>query len=106
MRGGGGLIVNIFFGWDFLEWGCDISGGVEKFSGGGEKFSRGLWNFRGGGENFVLVGVEKFSVGVKKFSGGGLRNFLGRGLRIFIYLFINNIYKAHHSQINVLWSAI
>ena len=47
-------------------------------------------------------GVEKFSVGVKTFSGGGLRNFWGRGLRIFIYLFINNIYKAHHSQLNVL----
>ena len=32
-------------------------------------------------------GIEKFSVGVKKFSGGGLRNFLGEGVKN-LYLFI------------------
>ena len=33
--GGGGLIVKIFWGCDFLEWGCDIFRGVENFSWGG-----------------------------------------------------------------------
>ena len=108
MRGGRGLIVNIFLCWDFLEWGCDTSGGLKNFRGGVRNFREGWEIFGGGGgENFVLVGGwEIFCGGVKKFSWGGLRNFWAKGLRIFIYLFINNIYKSHHSQLNVLWSAI
>ena len=56
---GRGLIVNIFFGLRFYEWGCDIFKGLRNIFGG-------VRNFRGGGgEKFFFWGggFEKFSLG-------------------------------------------
>ena len=97
--GGGGLIVNIFFGVEYFSSGVVIfSGGLRNFRGGGEKIC--FVFFLGGGKKFLEErlkkilggGVEKFWGvwgWIKKFSGwvekfsAGLRNFRGAGLRIF-----------------------
>ena len=59
-RGGGIEILSARRGLDFLEeglryfleWGCDIFRGGEKFPGGVEQFSGGLRNFQGCWEIF------------------------------------------------------
>ena len=87
--GGGGLIVNIFFGVEifssgvFFFWGGDGlryfrgGGGVKKFSGEG---LRKKIFFGGGGWLRILVGLKNFRGGESRNSGecgDGLKNFRG-----------------------------
>ena len=72
--GGGGLIINIFFG-------------VEIFSSGVVIFSGGLRNFRGVGEKIYFMGGRGF----EKFSGGGVKKFSWEGLRKFLGGVVKNV---------------